>query len=345
MATSAISDTPHLRFNPLRQEWVIVSPQRLSRPWQGRRETSEKKNSSQINANNALAPGGLRPNGIVNPNYDSTYVFTNDFPALIENFDCDHPLLRNAVAQGNCRVMCFHPRSDLTLPLMTETEILAVINKWSEEFEELGRKFNWVQIFENKGEIMGCSNPHPHCQIWSSNFIPNDASLEDKSQKNYYEKNGKVMLLEYAELELKKKTRIVVENNQWVALVPYWAMWPFEIMLLPKRHIKRFTELTEDDKAGLAECLKKFLTKYDNLFETSFPYSMGWLGAPTGSYLSQSCEHWQLHAHYYPPLLRSATVKKFMAGYEMVASPQRDLTAEMAAERLRNLPDIHYKLV
>jgi len=266
--------------------------------------------------------------------------------------------------------MCFHPKSNVTIPTMSVEEIGRVIDQWTEEFAELSRKYAWVQIFENKGQVMGCSNPHPHCQIWASDFLPNEARIKDEQFRQYSSKrNGRVMLLDYAEQEASKQERIVCANAHWLAVVPYWATWPYETMVIPRtRQIKRMADLTAEERQSLAAIMKQLTTKYDNLFETSFPYSMGFHGAPTGSYLPGTGgpkgtttgdsgttvepageedphgHHWQFHALYYPPLLRSATVKKFMVGYEMLANVQRDLTAEQAAKRLRDLPDDHYTL-
>lgn len=341
------SEHPHIRYNPLRGEWVLVSPHRTKRPWKGQVEKLAEQAIPAHDPTNPLCPGAARPNGVVNENYSQTFIFDNDFPALIEaapEATCSsHPLLQAKTARGTCRVMCFHSRTDLTLPLMTPEEICVVISKWIEQNKALGKKYAWVQIFENKGEIMGCSNPHPHCQIWASNFLPNDAVSEDKTQKEYYSANGVTLLTDYVNLELKQRERIVVENEHWLVVVPYWAVWPYEALLLPKRHVLRLQDLTEEECSKLAEAMKTLLTKYDNLFEISFPYSMGWHGAPSGELESKDNSHWQLHAHYYPPLLRSASVKKHMVGYEMLAQAQRDLTAEQAAEKLRDLPNLHYK--
>ncbi|XP_058028393.1 galactose-1-phosphate uridylyltransferase isoform X2 [Ahaetulla prasina] len=320
----------------------------MRRPWQGQVEKPPEEDPPRHDPANPLCPGATRANGKVNPNYESTFVFDNDFPALQpdapEPEADDHPLLRSASARGVCRVMCFHPWTDLTLPLMSLAEVRRVIDKWAEIAVELGASYTWVQIFENKGAMMGCSNSHPHCQIWASNFLPNEASLEDQSQRKYYRDNSVPMLLEYARLETERKERVVVENADWLVVVPYWAVWPFQTLLLPRRHVRRLEELRESERDSLASIMKRLLTRYDNLFQVSFPYSMGWHGAPTGPYLEADCRHWQLHAHYYPPLLRSATIRKFMVGYEMLAQAQRDLTPEQAAERLRNLPEHHYKL-
>jgi len=223
---------------------------------------------------------------------------------------------------------------------MSEEEIRHVIDVWSRESIELGKKYRWVQIFENKGAIMGCSNPHPHGQIWASDLLPNEAAKEDAAQRVHYDANGQTLLLDYLQMELAgDKERVVVENDDWAVVVPFWALWPFETLLTPKTHVRRISDLTDDQKNSLADVLKRITIKYDNLFEVSFPYSMGWHGAPWGDV----ADHWQLHAHFYPPLLRSATVKKFMVGYEMFGEPQRDISAEQAADRLRVLSEIHYK--
>jgi len=280
----------------------------------------------------------------VNPNYTEPFVFTNDFAALLPDVPpiggVTGDLLRCESVRGECRVICFSPRHDLTLPEMAEADILRVVNVWAEQINQLGAKYRWVQIFENKGEIMGCSNPHPHGQIWAGNFLPRLVAPEDRTQKSHFGKHQRPLLLDYLETELQSKERIIESNPHWVMVVPYWAVWPFELLLLPRRHVQRLPELTADERRSLADILKRGLTRYDNLFETSFPYSMGWHGAPTddGHY-----KHWQLHAHFYPPLLRSATVKKFMVGYEMLAEPQRDLTPEQAANRLRETTLVHFK--
>lgn len=337
----------HTRYNPLRDDWILVSPHRMKRPWKGQVEKPQEEEIPRWDPNNPLCPGTVRASGKENPDYDKTYVFENDFPALLQEEapspgPSTHPLLKCEPAQGTCRVMCFHPWSDLTLPLMSIDEILEVIREWMRQYQELSKSYRWVQIFENKGAVMGCSNPHPHCQIWASSFLPNEAAIEHRTQQEYQEKHKVPMLVEYARLEAEQKVRIVVENRDWIVVVPYWATWPYEVLLLPRRHVQRLSDLTEEEQKNLADVMKRLLTKYDNLFEVSFPYSMGWHGAPTGKQ-DTDCSHWQLHAHYYPPLLRSATVKKFMVGYEMLAQSQRDLTAEQAAEKLRNLSEVHYK--
>ncbi|KAM9262748.1 galactose-1-phosphate uridylyltransferase [Morus bassanus] len=341
------SEHQHARYNPLRDDWVLVSAHRVKRPWHGQLEKPPPEDVPRWDPNNPLCPGATRANGEVNPQYEGTFVFPNDFPALQpdapEPGDSDHPLFRAAAARGVCKVMCFHPWSDLTLPLMSLAEIRAVIDAWAELVAELGASYTWVQIFENKGAMMGCSNPHPHCQVWASSFLPNEACLEDRTQRQHLSQHGVPMLLEYAEQEAQRKERLVVENEDWLVVVPYWATWPYQTLLLPRRHVCRLQDLCEGERDSLASIMQRLLIKYDNLFEVSFPYSMGWHGAPTGPYLEEDCGHWQLHAHYYPPLLRSATVRKFMVGYEMLAQVQRDLTPEQAAERLRSLPEVHYK--
>uniref|UniRef100_A0A8D3BXD9 Galactose-1-phosphate uridylyltransferase n=1 Tax=Scophthalmus maximus TaxID=52904 RepID=A0A8D3BXD9_SCOMX len=337
----------HLRYNPLRDSWVLVSAHRMKRPWAGQVEKPPEKHVPRHDPRNPLCPGNTRANGELNPDYDSTFVFENDFPALQPHApdpgSCEDPLFQSKAARGVCKVMCFHPWSDVTLPLMKKEEVVKVIDKWTELVEELGATYPWVQIFENKGAMMGCSNPHPHCQVWASNFLPNEPALSDRCQRAYHQKHGEPLLLHYAKQEAEKKERVVVESSDWLVVVPYWATWPYQTLLLPRRHILRIGDLTTAEREGLADIMKRLLTKYDNLFEVSFPYSMGWHGAPTGPHLKEDNSHWQLHAHYYPPLLRSASVKKFMVGYEMLAQEQRDLTPEQAAEKLRNLPEEHFK--
>ena len=337
------AEHPHRRFNPLTREWILVSAHRTKRPWQGQQEEPDRERRAPYDETCYLCPGNTRAGGERNPQYTSTYVFTNDFPAMLPNVPeagpASHPLFRCEAVRGTSRVICFSPRHDLTLPEMSIDEIRAVIELWSDQITELGKQYRWVQIFENKGAMVGCSNPHPHCQIWAGSAIPTEVASEDESQRAYLEENGRVLLVDYAGLEAESQTRIVAENDQWMAVVPYWATWPFETLLMPRAPVQRLPELGAESRSALAEVLKVLLTRYDNLFETSFPYSLGWHGAPTdeGDYA-----HWQLHAHLLPPLLRSATVKKFMVGYELVAEPQRDLTAEQAAAKLRALPEVHY---
>jgi UDPglucose--hexose-1-phosphate uridylyltransferase len=338
-----LSEFPHRRHNPLTGDWVLVSPHRMKRPWQGKRETTPPAVRPAYDPTCYLCPGNTRVSGDVNPKYTSTYVFTNDFQAILpdpsETPDTGHPLLRHQGARGTCRVVCFSPRHDLTLPEMPVEAIRQVIDMWAAQVVELGERYRWVQVFENKGDIMGCSNPHPHGQIWAGDFIPNEAAKEDRRQLAYRRERRSLLLEDYLKLEAERRERMVVENADWVLLVPFWAVWPFETLLVPRRRVPRLPDLTGPERDALADILKRLLTRYDNLFEVSFPYSMGWHGAPTDK---GDFSHWQLHAHLYPPLLRSATVKKFMVGYEMLAEPQRDLTPEQAAERLRGLSEVHF---
>lgn len=337
------TDFPHRRLNPLTGDWILVSPHRTKRPWLGKQETLPHANLPAHDPKCLLCAGNKRMNGDLNPDYKGTFVFTNDFSAVLPEAgqlppDAS-PLLHSEPVAGVCRVICFSPRHDQTLPQMSVEAIEGVVNTWAEQITDLGKTHKWVQVFENKGEVMGCSNPHPHGQIWATNTIPNEPAKEDLKQREYFAKNGQSLLIDYLATETQLKERIVVENEHWVVLVPYWATWPYETLLLPRRHVQRLPDLTPAERRSLAEILKRHLTRYDNLFQVPFPYSMGWHGAPTDG---NSHPHWQLHAHFYPPLLRSATVKKFMVGYEMMAEGQRDLTAEQAADKLRGLSEKHY---
>ncbi len=338
------TEHPHRRYNQLTGDWILVSPHRTARPWRGQVEKPALLGRPKYDPGCYLCPGNQRAGGVQNPKYTSTFVFSNDFAALLPDVPAahsSHELLRAEAEAGTCRVICFSPRHDLTLPEMALEDIQAVIGVWAEQTAELGKQYRWVQVFENKGEIMGCSNPHPHGQIWAGTALPNEAAKEECRQREHYAKRQAVLLLDYVGLEIERAERVVLANDDWVALVPYWALWPFEVLLLPRRRqILRLTDVDPQERAKLADILKRLLIRFDNLFETSFPYSMGWHGAPTdaGDY-----PHWQLHAHFYPPLLRSATVRKFMVGYEMLGEPQRDLTAEQAARRLRELPERHYR--
>jgi UDPglucose--hexose-1-phosphate uridylyltransferase len=344
------TEHPHRRYNSLSGDWVLVSPHRTQRPWQGQVEKPPQETRPAYDPNCYLCPGNERAGGVRNPRYEATFAFTNDFAALLPDTPPaptgSHPLLHLESEQGTCRVICFSPRHDLTLPEMSLEEIRRVVDVWAEQTAELGQRFRWVQIFENKGSIMGSSNPHPHGQIWAGNALPTEPAKEECQQRAYFEEHGSPLLLDYAGLETTRQERIVVENEDWLAVVPYWAVWPFETLLLPRRHVMRLPDLITGERNALSGILQRLLTRYDNLFETSFPYSMGWHGAPSGdgarSEVNLAPTHWQLHAHFYPPLLRSATVKKFMVGYEMLGEPQRDLTAEQAAERLRALSEVHY---
>jgi UDPglucose--hexose-1-phosphate uridylyltransferase len=340
------TEHPHRRRNILTGDWVLVSPHRTKRPWQGQVERLPADTRPAYEPTCYLCPGNERAGGLRNPAYEGTYVFDNDFAALLPNSPnqvvSQDKLFQAEAESGICRVICFSPRHDLTLPEMEITAIERVVNVWAEQIAELGSRpdIGYVQLFENKGAAMGSSNPHPHGQLWASHRVPQEPAKEDHMQRTYYAEQQRPLLLDYLAAELEQQDRIVIEQAHWVALVPYWAVWPYEVLLLPRRHVTELPALTAAERTDLAQILKRLLTRYDNLFETSFPYSMGWHGQPTenGDY-----RHWQLHAHFYPPLLRSATVKKFMVGYEMLGNPQRDITPEQAAARLRGLSDRHYK--
>ncbi len=338
------TENPHRRYNPLTDEWILVSPQRTKRPWQGSQEKPPPDDRPVYDPDCYLCPGNRRANGDRNPAYDSTFVFANDFAAVLPDVPDNHrksePLLQIRPVRGEARVICFSPRHDLTLAQMSTFEIGIVVDLWAEQTADLGQRYKWVQVFENRGALMGASNPHPHGQVWATTELGDIPSAEDRQQQAYLEQNGSVLLLDYAGLELEKRERLVLQNESWLAVVPYWAVWPFETLLLPRKHCLRLPDLDRRQRRDLAEIVKHLLVRYDNLFEVSFPYSMGWHGAP---YDGGDKSHWQLHAHFYPPLLRSASVKKFMVGYEMLAEAQRDMTAEQSADRLRVLPQDHYK--
>ncbi|MEH6582938.1 MAG: UDP-glucose--hexose-1-phosphate uridylyltransferase [Halioglobus sp.] len=337
------TEHPHRRYDPLTDDWVLVSPHRSNRPWQGQVEAVDEQALLAHDPDCYLCAGNTRVNGEANPNYQGPFVFDNDFAALVENTPHDiqaGALFRSESVQGVSRVICYSPQHNLTMPEMGEGAIAELIAVWCQQYEELGQRYPWVQVFENKGAINGCSNPHPHGQVWASSVMPTLPAREDISQRDYFEQKGRHLLLDYAVRECEAAERVVCQNDDWLAVVPYWASWPFETLLMPLRAVSRMSELNAGEKANLASILKDLTTRYDNLFQTAFPYSMGWHGAPSGV---EDVEHWQLHAHFYPPLLRSATVKKFMVGYEMLCEPQRDLTPEQAAHRLRDLPNQHYR--
>lgn len=337
---------PHTRLNILTGEWVLVSPHRMKRPWQGKVEAAAGANFPVYDAACYLCPGNKRSDGSSNPVYTDPYVFTNDFSALLPSTpaggDNINDLLVSRSVTGICRVICFSPDHSVTLPLMKLAAIEKVIQLWKDEFVALSanKDIRYIQIFENKGEIMGCSNPHPHGQIWASSSIPVELSKETLQQQTYYEQHGKSLLSAYLDIELQKQERIVIENEHFAALVPFWAVWPYETMIISKRHIRQITAFTAAEDSAFADILKRLTTRYDNLFQTSFPYSAGMHQMPVND-----GEHsgWHWHMHFYPPLLRSATVKKFMVGYEMLANPQRDITPELVAATLQNLTDIHFK--
>ena len=341
-------DSPHRRLNPLTREWVLVSPHRAKRPWLGQVEKKPAESLPEYDPTCYLCPGNQRAGGVRNPAYTGTFVFDNDFAALLPEPSTavsrkDSSLLVAEPERGLCRVICFSPRHDLSLPEFELRTIEDVIVTWAEQSADLGSRdfINYVQVFENKGEVMGASNPHPHSQVWASGQIPNEPARELASQNDYFTEHQRPLLADYIHEEHKRQDRILAANDHFTALVPFWAIWPFETLVSAHRPgLTRLTELTSVETSALAEILKTITTRYDNLFEISFPYSMGFHQAP---FDGQVHPEWLLHAHFYPPLLRSATVRKFMVGYEMLGMPQRDITPETAAGRLRDLPEIHYK--
>lgn len=335
---------PHRRYNILTGEWILVSPHRTKRPWQGHLEKVVGEERPSYDSDCFLCPGNIRASGEKNPDYKDPYTFVNDFSALLpegleEEFN--DGLLKASSETGICRVVCFSPDHSLTLPVMETQDIVKVIQKWKQEYEDLGSRseINHVMIFENKGDMMGCSNPHPHGQIWSQLSIPVEVQKKTEHQRKYWDRNKRSLLGDYLDQELEKNERIVLKNDHFVALVPYWAVWPYETMIVPRRQMQHIGQLTSEEEKAYAEILKQLTIRYDNLFQTSFPYSSGIHQQPTNG---QEYPEWHFHMSFYPPLLRSKTVKKFMVGYELFASPQRDITAEQAAETLRELTDVHY---
>lgn len=338
MSTFDIHEHVHKRLNILTGEWILVSPHRNKRPWQGKVEAPAVLTRSAYASDCYLCPGNKRADGSVNPPYTGTFAFTNDFAALRQDTPEGainiNDLMVAKSQTGICRVLCFSPRHDLTLPQMPVEEIQEVVQLWCKEFSDLAAdpSIRYIQIFENKGEIMGCSNPHPHGQIWAQNELPMEIVKETRQQQDYFERNGRSLLSDYLNLELEKQERLVCENEHFVCLVPFWAIWPFEVMIISRRQVQNVLQFTDEEKAAFAEIIKNITTRYDNLFQTSFPYSAGMHQAPVND---GDHPEWHWHMHFYPPLLRSATVKKFMVGYEMLANPQRDITAETAAKQLR----------
>ena len=341
-----ISQSPHRRWNPLRQSWVLVSPHRTERPWQG--EVGQKTLPAAVVHDPAcyLCPGNHRAGGAVNPDYAGVFSFVNDYAALLPDSpmppqEGESPLLRAKPARGICKVLCYHPDHSLTLARMTQAEIRPVVDAWTAQYEELGA-LDWidhVQIFENRGAMMGASNPHPHGQIWSTDFVPDEPAAETRAQREHLALTGCCLLCDYLATERAAGTRIIFQNEHFVALVPFWAVWPFEALLVSRRHLGALPELTGDERDALADVLGRTAVRFDNLFETSFPYTMGFHQSPTDK---NAHPEWHFHAHFYPPLLRSATVRKFMVGFEMLGMPQRDITPEGAAERLRAASEVHF---
>lgn len=332
---------PHRRKNPLTDEWVLVSPQRMSRPWQGQVERADNESAVEHDPACYLCPGNARAGGSANPDYKGVYVFDNDFPALLGGnvrrpAATDQAWKTAQADSGVCRVICYSERHDLTLAELAEPAMLAVVDTWAEQLDELMsvQEITSVQIFENRGEVMGCSNPHPHGQIWASSVVPNEIIKEDRCQADFLTTRHECLLCAVARDELEAGERIICSNSDWVALVPYWAAWPFEALVLPRRHIATITELNLSERKSLVSIWQRLLRAYDALFQVRMPFSCGWHVKPEAPRIEES---WHAHAHFYPPLLRSATVKKFMVGYEMLACPQRDLTAEAAAQRLREV--------
>jgi UDPglucose--hexose-1-phosphate uridylyltransferase len=340
-----LKQQPHRRFNPLTNEWILVSPHRTQRPWQGKQERGSAPTQVTYDPDCYLCPGNARAGGVRNPEYKTTFVFENDFAALKpdtpEGEFREGDLLIARAESGVCKVVCFSPRHDLTLARMDAASIRPVVDTWTEQYESIGASptINYVQIFENRGEEMGASNPHPHCQIWSGRTLPNEHQKELASQGAYLEKHGSCLLCDYVNLEARSRERIVFENEGFLVVVPFWAVWPFEVLCLSKRHVSSLTEFNDAERNGLCDALHRIAVRYDNVFETSFPYSMGFHQRPTDG---REYPGWHFHAHYYPPLLRSAKVRKYMVGYEMLGMPQRDITPESAAERLRGMPEEHY---
>jgi len=337
---------PHRRYNPLIDEWVLCSPHRLQRPWQGKVEDEAPASRPRHDPSCYLCPGNERAGGQRNPDYTSTFAFDNDFPALLRESTSpasdEGGLLISEPATGRCRVMCFSPRHDLTLAEMTPSEVRPVVDAWAAETRELGADpaLRYVQVFENKGAMMGCSNPHPHCQVWATDHVPVVPTRKLASQKAWYERHGRDLVGDYLERELAAGERSVCRNDHWVALVPWWAVWPFEVMAIPVRRVSDLPSLTDEEGEALADILRRVGARYDNLFRTSFPYSMGIHGRPTDG---EEHPWWRLHVTWFPPLLRSATVRKFLVGFELAAEPQRDLTAEDAADRLRAQSETHFR--
>ena len=344
MAKLDLQQHPHRRFNPLTREWILVSPHRTQRPWQGQTEAASTAPELNYDPQCYMCPGNLRASRQRTPTYDSVFVFDNDYPSLLSDTpQADYKHGELIVARGEpgiCRVMCFSPRHDLTIARMAKREIELVVDAWTEEYQKLSANpsINYIQIFENRGAMMGCSNPHPHCQIWATEHIPTYPKTEQQSFLDYAQAHKSCLLCDYLKTEADLKERIVCENNSFMTVVPFWATWPFETLILSKRHVTDIAALDTSERSALADMLKRITVRYDNLFQTSFPYSMGFHQRPGDS----AHPEWHFHAHFFPPLLRSATIRKFIVGYELLAAAQRDITPESAAERLRQLPESHF---
>jgi UDPglucose--hexose-1-phosphate uridylyltransferase len=340
-----LTQHPHRRFNLLNGSWVLVSPHRTQRPWQGQVEKNAQAVRPPYDPNCYLCPGNARAGGVRNPVYSHTFVFNNDFAALLPNtpaekYERDGLLIAEG-EPGICRVGCFSPRHDLTISRMSVPDLTLVVDLWASQYAELGAlpQIGHVQIFENRGEMMGASNPHPHCQIWASATVPTEVLAEQRQQAAWRADRGSCLLCDYVALELKSGERVVAENESFAVLVPFWAVWPFETMVVSKRHLGAIDELDATERRHLAAILQRIAARYDNVFEVPFPYTMGFHQRPTDG---ATHPEWHFHAHFYPPLLRTATIRKFMVGFEMLGMPQRDITAESAAARLRELPETPY---
>ena len=341
-----LSEHSHRRLNVLTGEWILVSPQRTKRPWQGKTEDIVFKSRAVYDKKCYLCPGNPRADGHLNPEYSGSFVFTNDYSALM----ADGPggslnvgdLLIAKGETGICKVISFSSRHDLTLPELPKAHIKKIIDLWALEYQELASKswVKYIQIFENKGSVMGCSNAHPHGQIWAQGSLPVEIVKETIQQREFFLKKGRTLLSSYLQLEIEEKVRMVFENAHFAVIVPFWAVWPYETIIISKRHVTAITQFSEKERLSLADAIREITIRYDNVFETSFPYSAGMHQAPVND---GDHTEWHWHMHFYPPLLRSATVKKFMVGYEMLANPQRDITAEYAAEVLRSVSNVHYK--
>lgn len=346
MQTFDLKEHPHTRLNLLTGDWVLVSPHRMKRPWQGKMESVPPDDRPTYDPTCYLCPGNKRADGSMNPKYTDAFAFTNDFAALLpgspEGSVEVEGLLVARSEQGTCRVISFSPDHSLTLPLLTIEALENIIMLWCAEFQALSAdpSIRYIQIFENKGEIMGCSNPHPHGQIWAQDSFPLEIVKETREQDKYFTQKGRSLLQDYLSLELKQQERVVLQNEHFAVVVPFWAVWPYETLVVSKRHVQTILQFTPEERTAFADVLKRLTTRYDNLFQISFPYSAGMHQAPVND---GNHPHWHWHMHFYPPLLRSATVRKFMVGYEMLANPQRDVTPEWAAEKLRSLSEVHYK--